>query len=82
MNNLHPEEFQKISTEDLCIRELEELDEAFPNLDIYSQCSSYDPTESMAEKPFFKDGIKDHFTEAVSINIDVSPVPSNVFYET
>ena len=79
MNNLCPEEFQKFSTEDLCTTELEELDEAFPNLDIYSQCSSYSPTESMAEKLFFNDGINDHFTEAVSINISL---PTNFFYDT
>ena len=40
--------------------DLEELEEAFPNLDIYSQCSSYDPGPSMAARrdSFFKDGIR------------------------
>ena len=47
---------------------LEELEEDFPHLDIYSQCSSYYPTSSMAaaNKPFFKDGITEQFTEGVS----------------
>ena len=49
-------------------RSLEFLEEAFPNLDIYSQCSSFDPRDTMAErdKLFFKDGITDQFSEAVS----------------
>ena len=59
---------EDISTEVFYKMELEFLEEAFPNLDIYSQCSSFDPRDTMAErdKPFFKDGITDQFSEAVS----------------
>ena len=48
--------------------ELDFLEEAFPNLDIYSQCSSFDHQDTMAErdKAFFKDGMTDKFSEAVS----------------
>ena len=62
------ESIEDISTEVFYKTELEFLEEAFPNLDIYSQCSSFDPRDTMAErdKPFFKDGITDKFSEAVS----------------
>ena len=58
----------EVSTEAFTKMNLDFLEEAFPNLDIYSKCSSFDPTDTMAEKgkPFFKDGINDKFTEAVS----------------
>ena len=57
-----------VSTEPVHKEELEFLEEAFLKLDIYSQCSSFNPTDIMAEKdkPFFKDGINELFTEAVS----------------
>ena len=61
------------STEDICTEvfykmELDFLEEAFPNLDIYSQCSSFDPQDTMVErdKVFFKDGMTGKFSEAVS----------------
>ena len=61
------------SIEDICMEvfyktELDFLEETFPNLDIYSQCSSFDPRDTMAErdKVFFKDGMTDKFSEAVS----------------
>ena len=37
------ESIEDISTEVFYKTELEFLEEAFPNLDIYSQCSSFDP---------------------------------------
>ena len=62
------ESIEDISTEVFHKTELDFLEEIFPNLDIYSQCSSFDPRDTMVErdKPFFKDGITDKFSEAVS----------------
>ena len=62
------------SIEDICTEvffykmELDFLEESFLNLDIYSQCSSFDPRDTMAErdKAFFKEGMTDQFSEAVS----------------
>ena len=67
MNCDEAEHIVKFSSADFN-KNLEELEEDFPHLDIYSQCSSYDPTVSMAadKKPFFKDGITELFTEGVS----------------
>ena len=58
----------EVSTKPVHKEDFEFLEEAFPNLDIYSQCSSFDPTDIMAEKdkPFFKDAINELFMEAVS----------------
>ena len=57
-----------VSTEVFHKTDLDFLEEAFPNLDIYSERSSFDPQDTMAEKdkPFFKDGTTDKFSEVVS----------------
>ena len=54
--------------------DLEFLEEGFLNLEIYSQCSSFDPRNTMAEKdkPFFKDAINELFIEGVSIQYSFS----------
>ena len=62
------ESIEDICTEDFYKTELDFLEEAFPNLDIYSQCCSFHPRDTMSErdKAFFKDGMTDKFSEAVS----------------
>ena len=77
------------SIEDICMevfikRSWFFLEEAFPNLDIYSQCSSFDSRDTMVErdKAFFKDGMTDKFSEAVSrLNLIFSKHAKFTFYD-
>ena len=70
MNCDEAEDIVEFSTVDFN-KNVEELEEDFPHLDIYNQCSSYNPTSSMAaaNKPFFKDSITEQFTEGVSTKL-------------
>ena len=85
MNFDEAEDIVEFSTVDFTknAKNMEELEEDFPHLDIYSQCSSYNPTDSMAaaNKAFFKDGITEEFTEDVSTKLMQSIFLEISFYQ-